>query len=241
MTRRKTSSRLGCSMVRPCRRMPAASSARTSSGTFSAARPKYRRSSRPPTWRLGATAASAASALAASADEPNCSSTTSSPTSRLRSLGVPCATILPLLMMAISSARRSASSRYCVVRKIVMPKSSLRRRTSSQIAARLAGSSPVVGSSRNRMRGSCTSARARSSRRLMPPEYAPARFLGSTSSRPTVTSKRSAVLRASSRGVPNSSVCSMSSSRDVISGSRPTSCKATPIASRTLPPCFCTS
>ena len=39
-----------------------------------------------------------------------------------------------------------------------------------QSAARLCGSSPVVGSSRKRIRGRCTSASARSSRRFMPPE-----------------------------------------------------------------------
>ena len=42
--------------------------------------------------------------------------------------------------------------------------------TSSHSALRLCGSRPVVGSSRNRMRGRCTSASARSSRRFMPPE-----------------------------------------------------------------------
>ena len=49
------------------------------------------------------------------------------------------------------------------------------RLTSVQMSRRLAGSSPVVGSSRNRISGRCTSASARSSRRRMPPEYFPTR------------------------------------------------------------------
>ena len=44
------------------------------------------------------------------------------------------------------------------------------RPTSSQIALRLTGSRPVVGSSRKSTSGSWTSADARSSRRCMPPE-----------------------------------------------------------------------
>ena len=56
---------------------------------------------------------------------------TSAPIARLSSSGVPSATDAPALMMPTRSASSSASSRYCVVRKIVMPSSSLRRRTSS--------------------------------------------------------------------------------------------------------------
>ena len=75
----------------------------------------------------------------------------------------------PLSMMPTRSASSSASSRYCVVRKIVMPSSGLSRRTSAHTLARLTGSSPVVGSSRNRTSGLCTSAAARSSRRSHAP------------------------------------------------------------------------
>ena len=70
-------------------------------------------------------------------------------------------------MIPTRSASWSASSRYCVVRKIVAP-SSFSAWTSSQIALRLTGSRPVVGSSRKRTRGWWTSADARSSRRLHP-------------------------------------------------------------------------
>ena len=43
----------------------------------------------------------------------------------------------------------------------------------SQIDRRVCGSSPIVGSSRNRTRGECMRPRAISSRRRMPPENVP--------------------------------------------------------------------
>ena len=92
------------------------------------------------------------------------------PISAFSSAGVPSATILPWSMIPTRSARTSASSRYCVVRKTVTPSSRRSRATSSQSAVRLCGSSPVVGSSRKRIRGRWTSASARSRRRFMPPE-----------------------------------------------------------------------
>ena len=73
--------------------------------------------------------------------------------------GVPSATIRPPSMIPTRSASWSASSRYWVVRKTVVP-SSLSAATSSQIALRLTGSRPVVGSSRN-----STRARGRAPRR----------------------------------------------------------------------------
>ena len=91
------------------------------------------------------------------------------PISALSDPGVPSATILPLSMIPTRSASLSASSRYWVVRKTVVP-SSLSFSTSSQIDLRLTGSRPVVGSSRKRTRGSWTSAEARSRRRRIPPE-----------------------------------------------------------------------
>ena len=91
------------------------------------------------------------------------------PISAFSAAGVPSATIRPSSMIPTRSASWSASSRYCVVRKTVVP-SSLSRRTSSQSVMRLTGSSPVVGSSRNSTSGSWTSAIARSRRRRMPPE-----------------------------------------------------------------------
>ena len=64
----------------------------------------------------------------------------------------------------------SASSRYCVVSSTVVP-SSTRSRIMSHSALRLVMSSPVVGSSRNRIGGRWTSEAAMSRRRRMPPEY----------------------------------------------------------------------
>ena len=110
--------------------------------------------------------------ITSAASEPPSAITTSRcerPICAFSAAGVPSAAILPSSMIPTRSASWSASSRYCVVRNTVVP-SSFRRRTSSQIAMRLTGSSPVVGSSRNRTLGSCTSAVARSSRRRMPPE-----------------------------------------------------------------------
>ena len=95
---------------------------------------------------------------------------TSEPMECFRSAGAPSATILPWSIMPTRWARWSASSRYCVVRKIVTPLSRLTRRTSSQTFTRLMGSSPVVGSSRKRICGSWISAAARSSLLFMPPE-----------------------------------------------------------------------
>src|SRR6266542_6518911 len=55
--------------------------------------------------------------------------------------------------------RRSASSRLCVQRNTVRPSPRSARMNSRTVFA-ASGSSPVVGSSRNMMRGSCSAARA---------------------------------------------------------------------------------
>ena len=83
--------------------------------------------------------------------------------------GVPWATTAPWSSTTISSASWSASSRYCVVRTIVVP-SSARLRTTCHSCIRLSGSRPVVGSSRNSTLGAPTMLAARSRRRRMPPE-----------------------------------------------------------------------
>ena len=62
-------------------------------------------------------------------------------TSRLSSSGVPSATSRPWSSTAIRSASWSASSRYCVVRKIVTPPAT-RSRTICHIVRRLRGSRP---------------------------------------------------------------------------------------------------
>ena len=57
------------------------------------------------------------------------------PISAFRAAGVPSATMRPWSMIPTRSARTSASSRYCVVRKTVTPSSRRSRATSSQSAA----------------------------------------------------------------------------------------------------------
>ena len=107
------------------------------------------------------------------AQSPPSTGTTSSvgrPISSLRFAGVSAATISPWSMIPTRSASTSASSRYWVVRNTVVASSFTRRATSSQSAVRLWGSSPVVGSSRKSTLGRWTRARARSSRRFIPPE-----------------------------------------------------------------------
>ncbi len=75
------------------------------------------------------------------------------PMSDLSSAEVPSAMTEPWSITTIRSASSSASSRYCVVSSTVVP-SATSSRVISQRLSRLAGSSPVVGSSRNRTRGS---------------------------------------------------------------------------------------
>ena len=78
------------------------------------------------------------------------------PDLRLQCRRGPSATIRRSMIPTRSASK--ASSRYCVVGKTVTPSSRFSRTTSSQSALRLCGSSPVVGSSRKRMRGRCANA-----------------------------------------------------------------------------------
>ncbi len=100
---------------------------------------------------------------------PTVSSSRSPPTWALSSSAVPRAMTAPWSMTTIRSASRSASSRYWVVSRIVVP-SLTRSAMNSHMPSRLRGSSPVVGSSRNSTRGRAISEAAMSSRRRMPPE-----------------------------------------------------------------------
>ena len=133
-------------------------------------------------------------------------------------------------MMAIGWQSWSASSRYCVVRKMVVPRA-LIRRSSSHTVIRLAGSRPVVGSSRNNTSGSWTRAEARSSRRFIPPEY-PLIRRSPASTRSTSSSSSWARRAACTWEPPNSLLCKTSNSRPVWRGSSPASCKATPMRRR---------
>src|ERR1017187_8354160 len=83
--------------------------------------------------------------------------------------GLPSATRAPWSSTATRSASWSASSRYCVVNRIVTP-SAARPRMICHMVWRPRGSSPVVGSSRKTIRGAPTRVMARSRRRRIPPE-----------------------------------------------------------------------
>jgi hypothetical protein len=85
----------------------------------------------------------------------------------------------PPSMTATREASWSASSRYWVVRKIVVP-CSASPRAMSHMTARPRGSTPVVGSSRTTMAGLSISDMARSRRRPMPPEYVAVGFLATS-------------------------------------------------------------
>ena len=85
------------------------------------------------------------------------------------SRGVPSAITRPWSTTTIRCANASASSRYCVVNNTVTPSSSSSR-IASHTRWRLVGSSPVVGSSKNRTGGRVINDAARSSRRRIPPE-----------------------------------------------------------------------
>ncbi len=91
--------------------------------------------------------------VALARDRPASASTDGRPISAFSASGVPSATMCPWSMIPTRSASTSASSRYCVVRKTVTPSSRASRATSAHRSARLEGSRPVVGSSRNSTRG----------------------------------------------------------------------------------------
>ena len=137
------------------------------------------------------------------------------------------------------SASWSASSKYWVVNITVVP-SLFRRRTSSHSEIRLIGSRPVVGSSRNNTVGWWMSARARSKRLRIPPEYVPTRR-SAAAVRPTRSSKSFARAFILLAGIPYNTACNRKSSVPVMSGSIAASCSATPIRRRTSSGFFATS
>ena len=86
------------------------------------------------------------------------------------SSSVPFTMIRPSRRIAIRSARCSASSRYCVVSRTVVP-CSASSLTACHTSIRAWGSSPAVGSSRKMTCGSPMRLIAISRRRRIPPEY----------------------------------------------------------------------
>ena len=127
-------------------------------------------------------------ALALSPADTRLISTRWPPMDAFNSSAVPRAITFPSSMTQMLSASRSASSRYCVVSSTVVP-SPTRVVMMSHMPRRLRGSSPVVGSSRNRTFGRVTRAPARSMRRRMPPENPfTGRFIASVSSKMAINS-----------------------------------------------------
>lgn len=147
----------------------------------------------------------------------------------LSSSSVPLAMMFPPCRMAIRSASCSASSRFCVVSRIVVPPSASSS-TVFQTSSRASGSSPVVGSSRKMTAGVPTRLIAMSSRRAIPPEYEAARRFAASLS-PKRESNVSAVLRASE--TPRSLAISTRFSRPVRMPSTAANCPVRLMRSRT--------
>ena len=177
------------------------------------------------------TRASAARASSCCAARASSTSRICPPTRSLSSLPVPCAITRPWSMTAIWSASWSASSRYWVVNRTVVP-SRTSSRTTAQIWLRLRGSSPAVGSSRKRMRGSLRRLEARSSRRRIPPEYVRA-GRSPASTRSKRSSNSPARCRASARERPNRRPNISRFSRPVRISSTAANCPVRPSNSRT--------
>src|ERR1019366_4138175 len=128
------------------------------------------RGRRPPALRLpGPVTKGASTFAAAGSGRVRLTSMRAPPIRDLSERAVPPAMTRPWSMTTIWSASWSASSRYWVVSSRVAP-SATRSRLTAHMAWRLAGSSPVVGSSRNSTGGRVTIPAARSRRRRMPPE-----------------------------------------------------------------------
>src|ERR1019366_5401927 len=150
--------------------MPAWSRARTMAvaSPGAAATPARRR--RPSALRLtGPVTKGASTVAAAGSGRVRLTSMRAPPIRDLSERAVPPAMTRPWAMTRIWSGSWSASSRYWVVSSRVAP-SATRSRMTAHMAWRLAGSSPVVGSSRNSTGGRVTIPAARSRRRRMPPE-----------------------------------------------------------------------
>ncbi len=105
----------------------------------------------------------------------------------------------------VRSTIESSVSRSCVTMNTVSPRLSLNTRTRRSKARALMGSSPDVGSSRNRISGSRASARASATRLRMPPDSSAGAFVAVSGGNPT-----SASLKPTSGGIKAAgrSVCS---------------------------------
>ena len=108
----------------------------------------------------------------------------------------------PAKSRAIRSAIFSALGMWCVmVTMVACVLSRISRITSSMISVMI-GSSPVLGSSKSRISGSCAIARAKPTRRRMPPESS-AGYLSSTPSSFTMSRHSRTRSRMAFPGLPN--------------------------------------
>jgi hypothetical protein len=137
---------------------PAASSLRTTAGRVTAvpttATPIRRRSGS--TSGSDPTHPSSTAAAEARSSSPATTTSTRTPHGRLERVRLPVATARPASTITMSSASRSASSRYWVVSSTVVPAATSRSQTVDQISVRLRGSRLVVSSSRNSTGGATT-------------------------------------------------------------------------------------
>ena len=149
--------------------------------------------------------------------------------------GVPSATILPWSMIPTRSARTSASSRYCVVRKTVTPSSRASRPTSSQSA--LAALRVEPG---GRLVQEQDPRTVDEREREVEPPLHPARVAADLAVRgpvePDALEQLVGARARSARGTPWSAGWSFRCSRPVRSGSSAASWSAAPIALRTSGP-----
>ena len=168
---RNTSSRLGSRTVRPAGSMPSASRVRSTATSDARAvlDGDLELSPADADLRAGRAVQDLAPPAAPRRRRRGRGGSTVPPSWDLSSAGVPSAITRPRSITAMRSARRSASSRYWVVSRTVVPSATSSSMTCHR-SDRLAGSRPVVGSSRNSTGGRWTRAAARSSRRRMPPE-----------------------------------------------------------------------
>src|ERR1035437_410356 len=127
----------------------------------------------------------------------------------------------------------SASSIRCVVSTRVRSRSDLILSSISHTFFRETGSSPVVGSSRKKIRGSCTSPRAISRRLRMPPDSF-FTWLSAQSERSTASSSSPISFSRRSFGTLYSFAKISRFSRQLSSRSLVIACGITPIAWRTL-------
>ena len=238
---RNTSSSEGRRSVMSTTLMPASSSRRTVSTRLPAPPSTGSDTRCVPRSTLGRSEpTSASSSTTGSRSAPSTVTSRTSPASRcFSSVGVPWAMTAPWSITTTSDASWSASSRYCVVRRMVAP-SFTRSRRYAHRSRRFAGSRPVVGSSSRSTRGRATSPAPRSTRRRMPPEY--------------VLSGRSAASASDTRSSTSvaRSAASLFDSRDnrptISRFSRPVNvsstaayCPARPMQRRTAVGCFTTS